>query len=106
MAQYLRDPHGERLAAAIWGGSFLLMGSTFLTVQWHLMIVKPHLLDKRLTPKMRRAVLRRNAVGVLPYALATAGAAITPYITLVICGLVAVFYALPATTDLDLRTNG
>lgn len=106
MAQYLRDPHGERLAAAIWGGSFLLMGSTFLTVQWHLMIVKPHLLDKRLTPKMRRAVLRRNAVGVLPYALATAGAAITPYITLVICGLVAVFYALPATTDLDLRTDG
>ena len=105
MAHYLLNPHGDRLAAAIWGGSFLLMGSMFLTVQWHLMVIKPQLLDKRLTSKMRRAVLRRNAVGVIPYAIATAGAAITPYITLVICGLVAVFYALPTTTDFDLRTD-
>ncbi len=105
MARYLLNPNGDRLAAAIWGGSFLLMGSTFLTVQWHLMMIKPRLLDKRLTSKMRRAVVRRNAVGVIPYALATAGAAITPYITLVICGLVAGFYALPATTDFDLRSD-
>ncbi len=102
MAKYLLAPQGEQLAAAIWGGSFLLMGSVFLTVQWHLMVVKPHLLDERLTPKMRRSVLRRNAAGVIPYAVATAAAALTPYITLAICGLVAVFYALPGTTEFDL----
>ena len=105
MAKYLRAPQGEQLAAAIWGGSFLLMGSVFLAVQWHLMVVKPHLLDERLTPKLRRAVLRRNAVGVIPYAVATAAAAITPYITLVICGLVAAFYALPGTTEFDLADD-
>jgi uncharacterized membrane protein len=105
MAQYLRSPHGERLAAAIWAGSFLVMGSTFLAVQWHLMVVKTHLLDKRLTPEMRRAVLRRNAAGVFPYAIETAAAALTPYITLAICGLVAAFYALPGTTDLDLQAD-
>jgi len=43
-------------------------------------------------------VLRRNARGLLPYALATVGAILSPYLTLIICGAVAVFYALPATT--------
>jgi hypothetical protein len=35
---------------------------------------------------------------LFPYAVATAAGAISPYITLVICGLVAAFYALPGTT--------
>jgi uncharacterized membrane protein len=105
MAKYLLAPQGAPLAAAIWGGSFLVMGSVFLAVQWHLMVVKPHLLDERLTPKLRRAVVRRNAVGVIPYAVATAAAAVTPYITLVICGLVAAFYALPGTTEFDLAAD-
>ena len=82
----------QKSASAAWNGCVLLPA-------------KADLLDKRLTPKMRRAILRRNAVGVIPYAVATAGAALTPYITLVICGLVAAFYALPATTGLDLPTQ-
>ena len=51
-----------------------------------------------MTREVRDAVLRRNAVGLAPYALATAGAAVTPYLTLAICAVVAGYYALPGTT--------
>ncbi|MDE3134279.1 MAG: DUF1211 domain-containing protein [Acidobacteriota bacterium] len=105
MGEYLRASHGQRLAAAIWGGSFLLMGLMFLTVQSHVVVVRPQLLDAHMTDKMRRAVMRRNAAGVIPYTLATAGAAATPYVTLAICALIAAYYVLPGTTDLDLRTD-
>lgn len=103
MARYLRAGHGENLAAAIWSGSFLVMGAAFVVIQRHLMVSKPHLLAEHLTPTIRRAVLRRNAAGVIPYAVATAGAAISPYISLAICAVVAAFYALPGTTEVDQR---
>ncbi len=99
MAQYLKAATGEHLAAAIFGGSFLLMASTFMTLQRHLLLRKTHLLEERLTPPVRRAVLRRNTAGILPYVVATIGAIISPYVTLGICAAVAIFYALPATTS-------
>lgn len=105
MAQYLRAAHGENLAAAIWSGSFLVMTLAFIAIQRHLMVAKAHLLHERLTPEVRAIVLRRNMVGVLPYAVATAAAALTPYVSLVICAAVAVFYALPGTTEVDQRAD-
>ena len=33
MAAYLRSPQGEKLAAAVYGGSFLLMGLAFFGLQ-------------------------------------------------------------------------
>jgi hypothetical protein len=36
--------------------------------------------------------------GLLPYVAATALAAVSPYVTLAVCGVVAAFYALPRTT--------
>jgi uncharacterized membrane protein len=98
LAAYLKEADGARLAAGIYGGSFLLMGVTFFAMQRHLLSIRTHLLETHVTPDVRRAVLRRNARGLLPYALATAGALLTPYLTLAICAAVAGFYALPATT--------
>ena len=98
MAAYLKTSSGEKLAAAIYGGSFLLMALAFFTLQQHLMRRRTSLLEEHLTPDLRRAVIRRNAAGLIPYAVATAAAVITPYLTLAICGAVAVFYALPGTT--------
>ena len=99
MATYLRESHGEKLAAGVWGGSFLLMSVAFLVMQRHVLLAKQHLLDEHLTPDVRRSVLRRNAVGLLPYGLATVGAILTPYFTVVICALVAAFYAVPSATS-------
>jgi len=99
MAEYLKAAHGQNLAAAVYGGSFLAMSLAFLAMQRHMLIAKQHLLHERLTPEVRRSVLRRNAIGVAPYSLATLGAIITPYLTLAICAALAAFYALPSTTS-------
>jgi uncharacterized membrane protein len=99
MAEYLKAEHGENLAAAVWGGSFLLMAVAFFSMQRHLLLAKQPLLEQHLTPELRQRVLRRNAIGLLPYAIATVGAILTPYLTLAICALVALFYALPTTTS-------
>ena len=98
MAEYLDASHGQNLAAVIYGGSFLLMSLAFFAMQRHLLLSKQHLLQDHLTPEVRQAVLRRNAMGLLPYAVATVGGVLSPYLTLAICAGVAVFYALPRTT--------
>ena len=99
VAAYLKEESGEKLAAVIYGGSFMLMGLAFFAMNQHLLRARVHLLDERLTPEVRRAVLRRNATGLIPYAVATVCGIFSPYLTLAICGLVAVFYALPGTTS-------
>jgi uncharacterized membrane protein len=98
MAEYLNASHGQNLAAVVYGGSFLLMSLAFFAMQRHLLITKQHLLREHLTPEVRQAVLRRNAMGLLPYAVATVGGIVSPFLTLAICAGVAVFYALPRTT--------
>jgi TMEM175 potassium channel family protein len=98
MARYLTEPHGEHLAAAVWAASFLVMSPAVFVMQRHLLVAKADLVHERLGPTVRRWVLRRNALGLLPYAIATLGFIVSPYLTLAICSLVAGFYALPATT--------
>jgi TMEM175 potassium channel family protein len=98
VADYLNASEGQKLAAAVYSGSFLLMSLAFFAMQQHLLRSKAHLLHEHLTPEIRRTVLRRNAFGLLPYALATLAAILSPYLTLGICAALAVFYALPSTT--------
>jgi uncharacterized membrane protein len=102
MSAYLMESEGETLAAAIYGGSFLLMSLAFFWTQQHLIRAKAHLLEEHMTADARRAVLRRNAIGLVPYAFATVGALLTPYLTLAICAAVAAFYAVPSATAVDL----
>ena len=105
MAEYLKASHGQKLAAGVWSGSFLVMSIAFFAMQRHLLIAKQHLLHDHVTPELRSWVLRRNAVGLLPYAIATLAATLSPYLTLAICAAVAVFYTLPATTS-DVQQAG
>lgn len=99
MADYLTASSGEHLAAVVYGASLLAMALTFVVLQRHVLLAKTDLLHESVTAPVRRAILRRNTAGVLPYVLATAGAVITPYITLGICAAIAIFYALPGTTS-------
>jgi uncharacterized membrane protein len=99
MAAYLKAEDGENLAAVIYGGSLLLMGLAFFAMQQHLLRTRVQLLREDLTPAMRRLVLKRNAAGLVPYAVATLCGIFSPYLTLALCGLVAGFYALPASTS-------
>jgi uncharacterized membrane protein len=98
MAAYLTADSGENLAAVIYGGSYLLMGSMFFLMQRYILRSRENLVHERLTPELRERVLRRNAVGLAPYALATLVGIVAPLVTLAICAAVAIFYALPGTT--------
>jgi uncharacterized membrane protein len=98
LAEYLTADRGARLAAAIYGGSFLLMSLMFMTIQRHILVRRRELLQQHLTPEVSRRILQRNLVGIAPYALATAGAFVTPYLTLGLAAALAVFFVLPATT--------
>jgi uncharacterized membrane protein len=101
MATYLRQPHGQALAAAVYSGSFLLMSVLFATLNRHVMLRKAQMLTEELTLERRRQILGRALVGLIPYALATALAFVSPYITLAICAIVAGFYAQPIASGLE-----
>ena len=98
MAAYLRKSEGQHLAAAIYSGSFLVMAVFFTTLNRHLLLVKPDRLREELPAERRRQIFVRSVSGVVPYAIATALAAVSSYLTLAICGALAVFYAFPISS--------
>ncbi len=95
MATYLKESNGENLAAAVYAGSFLMMSITFAALNRHILFLKSHLLVTPLPEDRRRKIFSRFIVGLVPYALATVLALVSPYITLIICAAIAAFYALP-----------
>ncbi len=99
MATYLRESQGQHLAAAIYAGSFLAMSCVFYALHHHSLVRRPHVLTPQLGEAERRAIKRRNLTGLPPYVVATAAAPLSSYLTLAICGAVAVYYALPTRSS-------
>jgi uncharacterized membrane protein len=95
MAAYLKEPHGQHLATGIYAGSFLVMALFFATLNRHILLDKAHLLQHQLPVEQRRQILFRSIAGVVPYAIATALAVVSAYLTLAICAALGIFYALP-----------
>jgi len=95
MAAYLRESNGQHLAAGVYSGAFLVMAVFFATLNAHILLVKHDKLTEPLSYERRRQILARSVSGVVPYAIATALAAVSSYATLIICGALAIFYALP-----------
>jgi uncharacterized membrane protein len=106
MAAYLKESNGESIAAAVYAGSFLLMGVVFAGMNRHILFERVDCLEEGLDESARRLTLKRGVAGILPYAIATAVAPISPYLTLAICAAVAVFYASPAASAPDVRAAG
>ena len=98
VAEYLRESDGQHLAAAIYSGSLLLMGLAFYAMQRYTLDGEGgDLLGVELSEGDRRAIKQRNALGLVHYAVATAVAPLSAYLTLAICAAVAAFYASPVT---------
>jgi uncharacterized membrane protein len=95
MAAYLRHTSGQHLAAAIYSGTFLVMSVFFSWLNSHILLVKHPKLKHPLSVERRRQILARTLSGLVPYAIATALAVVSSYVTLAICGAIAIFYALP-----------
>ena len=98
IATYLSQPRGQAIAAGVYAGTFLVLTIVFVTLNWHILFRKAHMLGVELTRERRRELVARGFTGVVPYAIATAVAPLSPYATLIICGAIAVFYALPLAT--------
>ena len=99
MAAYLRQPNGQGLAAGVYSGMFLLMSVAFGALNRQILFGKAQLLAVELSNERRRQILNRALTGLIPYAIATALAPVSPYATLAICASVAAFYALPIASS-------
>jgi uncharacterized membrane protein len=95
MATYLKEGSGENLAAAIYGASFLLMGTVFVATNRHILLHRPQLLKSEIGEAAAHRTLHFAALGQIPYLLATLLAFVSPYITIVICGACAIYYSFP-----------
>jgi TMEM175 potassium channel family protein len=95
MAEYLTKSDGQHLAAAVYSGALLVMGIAFATLNGHILLAKHDRLARPLPLERRRAILSRAISGVIPYAIATALAPVSAYVTVGICAAVGFFYALP-----------
>jgi uncharacterized membrane protein len=104
MATYLKEGHGQNLAAAIYSGAFLLMSLAFAALNRQILLGKPRLMRDELPRERRVRILFRSVTGLVPYLVATALAAISPYVTLAICAALAAFYALPVASGAE-RTD-
>jgi TMEM175 potassium channel family protein len=89
---------GKSLAAAIYSGCFMLMAIAFSVLNREVLIVRGHLLAEAMPLEQRRQIYRRAAMGVLPYALATALAFVSTYLTLGICAALGLYYATPVAS--------
>jgi TMEM175 potassium channel family protein len=103
MAEYLRADHGQKLAAGIYSGSFLLMAIAFASLNRHILLARPHMLSDELPLEERRRILARSVGGLVPYVVATILAVVSPYVTLAICGALTLFYATPIASGGGVR---
>jgi uncharacterized membrane protein len=106
MATYLKEGSGERLAAGIYGASFLLMGSVFVLANRQILLNRPELQREKIEPAAARRLLGFAALGQVPYALAVILALVSPYVTLAICALTAIYYSLPIASRGGERHSG
>ena len=95
MATYLPADHGQKVAAGVYSGSFLLMAVGFATLNRHILFSRAHMLAAEMPAEERRRILARSVSGVMPYLAATILAVVSAYASLAICGALAVYYALP-----------
>ena len=85
MADYLRADHGQKLAAGVYSGAFLLMALAFSVLNRHILLARAHMLSADMPLDERRRILGRAASGVAPYLVATIVAVLSAYLSLAIC---------------------
>ena len=94
LAEHLRDGgDNEHLAAAMYAGTFLVMGCCFFVLWWYARSAR--LLVGELDPGAAARLVRRNLVGQTAYAVALGLAFVSAPASLALCGLVALYYVHP-----------
>ena len=90
LARYIQTPGGS-VVAALYAGVFLLITASFILL-WHVILSQPGMLRNGLTDAQKRAIQRRNTLGLVPYVLAVGAAFWQPYLTVLICISLSVYW--------------
>jgi uncharacterized membrane protein len=99
LADYLREGHDERLAAAVYGGTMAVMGVTF-GATWAYAVIRG-LLNERVDPGRARRSLWIFALGNPLYVLAIGASLLSARLALGIYGLLALFYMFDVLPPLE-----
>ena len=90
LARYVQTPGGS-VAAALYAGVFLLITASFMLL-WRVILSQPGMLKISLTVAQRQALRRRRARGLAHYVVAVAVAFWQPYLTVLICISLSVYW--------------
>jgi uncharacterized membrane protein len=93
LASFLRAGSDEHVAAAVYSGTLLAMSIAFIaTNMWS---ARRGLTGEWFTPEQIRTQLTRGSAGLGVYAAAIGLAFVSAVVSLALCGIVAIYYALP-----------
>jgi uncharacterized membrane protein len=95
LAQWLADQQQAPVAAAILGGVFLLMGLAFGAI-WLYALLHHDLGGAGLDRASARASIPRFTAGNLVYLIGIAVSFVSPLISLLLYGVVAIYYVFPS----------
>jgi len=99
LADYLREGHDERLAAAVYGGTMAVMGVTF-GATWAYAVLSG-LLDENVDPDLARRSLWIFAFGNPLYVLAIGASLLSASLALAIYAFLALFYMFDVLPPLE-----
>ncbi|HXR29108.1 MAG TPA: TMEM175 family protein [Solirubrobacteraceae bacterium] len=94
LAQYLNSGSNEIVAAAFYATTMLAMSIAFFSI--YVWAARRRLFADEIDDRHAGYLLRRNGAGLLVYAAAIALAFVSAPVSLGLCGLVAIYYLLPA----------
>jgi uncharacterized membrane protein len=99
VTEYLRFP-AAKLACAVYGGIFVLMSLAF-NLLWYGVLSDRKLLKSDASPEVIVRFNRSYRLGTPVYIAATAGAFVSPYVTIGLCTALWIFWAFTAHSECD-----
>jgi uncharacterized membrane protein len=93
VATQFREGTFENVATAVYSGTFLAMGFSFFALWTYAR--RAGLIDESVTPELLRALTFRNLLGEVGYAIAVGLAFVNAPASLILDGLIAVYYVHP-----------
>jgi TMEM175 potassium channel family protein len=103
VSAYLRFP-AAKLACAVYGGVFVVMSLSF-SLLWYGVLSDRTLLRADASAEVIERINRSYRLGPPIYVAATAGAFVSPYVTIGICTALWIFWAFTARGECDEETR-
>ena len=90
LARYIQTPAAS-VVATLYASVFLLITAVFVLL-WQVILSQPGLLREHITGAQKRRIQRNNVLGLIPYVAACAAAFWQPYLTVLICIALSIYW--------------